>query len=59
VVRRAGGLEVRVFNPRAGATTVELPGRAGWLVDLRGRSLAPFEERFELRGHGIATARLD
>ena len=59
VRRQAGQVEVRVFNPRPEATSVEIPGRAGWLVDLRGRTLAPFEGGFELRGHGIATARLD
>jgi hypothetical protein len=34
-------------------------GRSGWLVDLRGRPVAPFEGSFALRPHGIATARLD
>jgi hypothetical protein len=37
---------------------VTLSGRRGWEVDLRGRLLASFEERLELRGHGIATLRL-
>jgi hypothetical protein len=59
VRRRAGRLEVRVFNPRSDPTRVELPGRSGWLVDLRGRPVAPIEGGFDLRGHGIATARLD
>ncbi len=59
VVRRAGQLEVRVFNPGPTATTVEVDGRSGWLVDLRGRPVAPFEGSFELRAQGIATARLD
>jgi hypothetical protein len=59
-VRRApGGLEVRVFNPTGEATTVRIEGRRGWLVDLRGRPLAPFEGGFALRAQGIATARLD
>ena len=58
-VRRVGGvLEVRVFNPRSEPTTVSIPGRRGWLVDLRGRPLAPFEGSFELRPFGIATARM-
>jgi hypothetical protein len=58
-VRREGGLlEVRVFNPRSTPTFVDLPGRTGWLVDLRGRAVSPFEGGFELRAHGIATARL-
>ncbi len=59
VRREAGRIEVRVFNPRTDAASVEFPGRSGWLVDLRGRSLAPFEGQFDLRGHGIATVRLD
>jgi hypothetical protein len=59
VVRRAGQLEVRVFNPGPTATTVAVDGRSGWLVDLRGRPVAPFEGSFELRAQGIATARLD
>ena len=59
VRRQAGQLEVRVFNPEPTATQVELPGRSGWLVDLRGRPIVPFEGTFELRAQGIATARLD
>ena len=60
VVRReAGQLEVRVFNPRPTPTRSTIAGRSGWLVDLRGRPVAPFEGGFELRPHGIATARLD
>ena len=59
VVRKSGRLEVRVFNPSPAATTVEIAGRSGWLVDLRGRPVAPFEGSFELRPEGIATARLD
>ncbi len=59
VVRRAGQLEVRVFNPGGSPTIVEVAGRSGWLVDLRGRPVTPFEGSFELRAHGIATLRLD
>ena len=59
VRRQAGRLEVRVFNPRSTPTTVEIPDRTGWLVDLRGRPLAAFEGHFDLRAHGIATALLD
>jgi mannosylglycerate hydrolase len=58
-LQRVGGeLELRVFNPKDEPTTVTLPGRAGWLVDLRGYPRAPFEGSFELRPFGIATARL-
>jgi alpha-mannosidase len=58
VHRVEGALEVRVFNPSPAATTVSIPGRAGWLVDLRGYPQEPFEGSFELRPFGIATARL-
>ncbi len=59
VQRSAGQVEVRVFNPGPTTTSVEIAGRSGWLVDLRGRPVAPFEGSFELRSQGIATARLD
>jgi hypothetical protein len=58
VRREAGTLTVRVFNPTDAPTTVELPGRQGWLVDLRGAPVAPFEGAFPLAPHAIATARL-
>jgi mannosylglycerate hydrolase len=58
-VRREGELlEVRVFNPSDTTTTVCIGERAGWLVDLRGSPVAPFDGAFELRPHGIATVRL-
>jgi mannosylglycerate hydrolase len=53
-----GGLELRVFNPSPAETTVTTTGRHGWLVDLRGRLLEPFEGSFPLRPWGIATAFL-
>jgi len=59
VQRRAGMLEVRVFNPRPGPAAVRFPGRHGWLVDLRGAALEPFDESFDLRPFGIATVRLE
>jgi mannosylglycerate hydrolase len=58
VRREAGALEVRVFNPTSKAANVRLPSRSGWIVDLRGRPLAPFEGGFELRPFGIATLRV-
>ncbi len=58
-LHRVGGvLEVRVYNPTERPTTVAIPGRSGWLVDLRGYPLERFEGSFELRPFGIATARL-
>jgi hypothetical protein len=58
VRREAGCLEVRVFNPHSAPTVVEIKDRSGWLVDLRGRPVAPFDGAFDLRAHGIATVRL-
>jgi len=58
-LHRVGGvLEVRVFNPHPEPTTVSFGDRSGWLVDLRGYPLEPFEGSFELRPFGIATMRL-
>jgi hypothetical protein len=56
--RVPGGLELRVFNPRNEPTEVRLAGRSGWLTDLRGRPIEPFEGAFELAPYRIATARL-
>ncbi|MGH9016341.1 MAG: hypothetical protein ACRDY1_01215 [Acidimicrobiales bacterium] len=57
-VRRAAGMiEVRVFNPTDQATTVRTGSRSGWLVDLRGRTLAAFDGSFPLRPFGLATVR--
>jgi hypothetical protein len=56
--RVAGGLEIRVFNPRPEPTEVTLPGRSGWLVELRGRPIEPFEGTFPLDAWRIATAHL-
>jgi mannosylglycerate hydrolase len=57
VRREAGLVEVRVFNPTERATTVRVGSRSGWLVDLRGRTLARFDGSFPLRPFGIATFR--
>ena len=56
--RVSGSLELRVFNPSDEPATVSIPGRSGWLVDLRGYPQEPFEGAFALRPFGIATARL-
>jgi hypothetical protein len=58
-VRREGSaLEVRVCNPTEREVMVAVGDVRGWLVDLRGRPLEPFEGGFRLRPWGIATARL-
>ena len=38
--------------------TVDFGARSGWLVDLRGRPLSPFDSSFPLRPWGIATVHL-
>ncbi|MGH3576935.1 MAG: glycoside hydrolase family 38 C-terminal domain-containing protein [Mycobacterium sp.] len=58
VRREAGLLEVRVFNPCAEQTTVTIDGRSGWLVDLKGQAVEPFDGSFPLSPWAIATARL-
>jgi mannosylglycerate hydrolase len=58
VVREAGALHVRVFNPSAHPTTVAIDGRRGWLLDLRGRPQRPFEGTFELGPWQLTTAAL-
>jgi hypothetical protein len=57
VRRVAGVLEVRVFNPTTKPTTVRVGTLSGWLVDLRGRPIEPFDGSFTLRPFGIATFR--
>jgi hypothetical protein len=56
-VRRTpdGRVEVRVVNASGEPAVCELAGRRGWVVDLRGRPLAPWEERVALRPWEIAT----
>jgi hypothetical protein len=58
VLRDAGQLVVRVFNPSPEPTTVRIEGEQGWLTDLRGRPVEPFEQSFELGPWRIATAQL-
>jgi hypothetical protein len=56
--RVPGGLEVRVFNPSPNPTEVRVGARSGWLIDLRGRPVAPFDGSFPLGAQAIATAHL-
>lgn len=59
-LRREGGLlEVRVFNPWGKSSTVSLPGRKGFFVNLLGAPGERFEEGFELRPYQIATLRIE
>lgn len=57
--RNGGSAELRIYNPADAPTYVSIPGRRGWLVDLRGQPGEAWEGGFALRGWGIATARLD
>jgi len=59
VVREGSAVVLRVFNPRDSAATLCVRGRTGEVVDLRGRSLAPFDGTLELPAGRIATIRLD
>ncbi|HUR17948.1 MAG TPA: glycoside hydrolase family 38 C-terminal domain-containing protein [Acidimicrobiales bacterium] len=57
--RTTGGLELRLFNPTDHGVTVAIAGAGtGWLVDLRGRPLRPFDGSFEMGPWAIATAHL-
>ena len=58
VRRERGVLEVRVFNPAGSPATVRVGDRSGWLVNLVGSPVEPFDGAFELRPYGIATFRL-
>jgi hypothetical protein len=56
--RRQGRLELRAFNPTDADVTLALPGRAGEVVDLRGRPQAAFQEAVVIRPHGLVTLAL-
>jgi mannosylglycerate hydrolase len=62
VLRAPGGLIVRVFrtDPEPGTVSIEHKGAParGWIVDLRGRPVAPFEGELELRPWQICTLQL-
>jgi alpha-mannosidase len=57
--REAGRIELRAFNPSHEPTTLVVEGRTGWIVDLRGRPIEPFEESVALGPWKIVTLRLD
>ena len=66
--RRRGLLGASGGGPPRGAgvepgrrpdTTVELAGRSGWLVDLRGAPVAPFTQTIDLGPWRIATLVVD
>ncbi len=53
--RVGGGLELRVWNPTEVTALVEVVGRRGWSVDLRGAPVEPFEGQLRLGPWRIAT----
>ncbi|MEY2419310.1 MAG: 2-O-(6-phospho-alpha-D-mannosyl)-D-glycerate hydrolase [Actinomycetota bacterium] len=58
-VRRVpGAIEVRVWNPSDEARTVTITDGVGWVVDLRGHPVGPFEGRAPLRPWEILTVRM-
>ena len=57
--RHDGRLEVRVFNPGTEPTVVQIDGRSGWLVDLRGAPIESWDGSFPLPPGRLATATLD
>jgi mannosylglycerate hydrolase len=58
VLRDAGHLVVRVFNPSDEPIEVRFPGRRGWRRDLRGRTREAFEELVTLEPWQIGTVQL-
>jgi mannosylglycerate hydrolase len=59
VQRRAGRIEVRLFNPANVPTVARIEGHRGQVVDLRGRSLEAFDETITLNPHQIVTISLN
>jgi hypothetical protein len=63
VRREPGGLVVRVFrtDPEPGRVTIERDGApvTGWVVDLRGRPVGPFEGGVDATPWQILTLRID
>lgn len=55
--RRPGGLELRVFNPWPRPAQLDVAA-TGWVVDLRGAPLAPFDGHRNLRPFEICTVLL-
>jgi hypothetical protein len=58
VVRVPGGIEVRVWNPSDDPATATITDGVGWVVDLRGRPVRPFENETTLRPWEILTVRM-
>jgi hypothetical protein len=58
-VRRVpGGIEVRLWNPSTEPAIASIADGVGWVVDLRGRPLRPFEGSASLKAAEIVTIRM-
>ena len=58
VVRVPSGIEMRVWNPSDEPSVVTIVDGVGWVVDLRGRPVRPFEGATELGAWEILTIRM-
>jgi hypothetical protein len=58
VQRVPGGIEVRMWNPSDAEATAAITDGVGWVVDLRGRPLRPFEGSTALKPWEIVTVRM-
>jgi hypothetical protein len=58
VLREAGELIVRVFNPHRETTVLSIPGRHGRVIDLTGADQGEFHEQVSLRPAQILTVAL-
>lgn len=58
VRREAGLVEIRLFNPSDRDAEARMGSSSGWVVDLRGLPLRPFEGTVTLRPWEILTVRL-
>jgi alpha-mannosidase len=58
VVRVPGGIEVRVWNPSDEPATATITDGEGWVVDLRGRPVRPFENETTVEPWEILTVRM-
>ena len=58
-LRRVGqDLELRVWNPTDTDTVVQIPGRSGVIVDLRGNTIEKWKDSWPLGAAAIATIRV-
>lgn len=58
VQRVPGAIEVRLWNPSDASSTAVIADGVGWVVDLRGRPVRPFENETEIGPWQILTIRM-